>query len=76
MIGRLSMDIVTANVNTLSKYYEATVHSYRVDFGLQYTAKLSKKNSFTLGLTYTMGHKLGANPDCKVISTNSQTGCV
>lgn len=62
-----------SHVNTLSKYYGATVHSYRVDFGLQYTAKLSKKNSFTLGLTYTMGHKLGADPDCKVISTNSPT---
>lgn len=63
-----------AYVNTLSKYYSASVNSYKVDLGLQYTVRLSKKDALTLGLTYSFGHKLGADPDCKVISTNSQTG--
>ena len=59
--------------NTLSKYYTADVRNYKVDFGLQYTARLNKKSWLTLGLTYSLGHKLNANPECKVISTNSQT---
>lgn len=60
--------------NTVSKYYSATVNSYKLDFGLQYTAKLTKKDELTLGLTYGLGHKLGADPKCSVMSYNSQTG--
>ncbi len=60
-------------VNTLSKYYTATVNSYKVDLGVQYTAKLSKKDELTLGATFTPGHKLAADPKLEVISTNSQT---
>lgn len=61
-------------VNTLSRYYTATVNSYKLDFGIQYTQKLSKKDELTLGLTYSLGHKLGADPVCQVISNNAQTG--
>lgn len=60
-------------VNTLSKYYSATVNSYKLDIGAQYTARLSKDDRLTLGLTYGLGHKLGADPQCQVISKNSQT---
>lgn len=59
--------------NTLSKYYSTDVRTYKIDFGLQYTAKLNKKDHVTLGLTYSLGHKFDASPECKVISTNSQT---
>lgn len=60
-------------INTLSKYYTATISSYRIDFGLQYTFPLNKKNSLTLGLTYGLGHKLNSDPSCMVISTNTTT---
>lgn len=60
-------------INTLSKYYTATISSYRIDFGLQYTLPLNKKNSLTLGLTYGLGHKLNSDPSCMVISTNTTT---
>lgn len=62
-----------AYVNTLSKYYTADVHSYKLDFGLQYSAKLNKSNVLSLGLIYSPGHKLNSDPQCQVISTNSQT---
>jgi len=62
-----------AYINTLSKYYTATVNSYRLDLGLQYTANVNKKNSVTVGLTYGLGHKLNSNPGCMVISTNLST---
>jgi long-subunit fatty acid transport protein len=33
--------------------------------------KLNKKNNLTLGLTYGLGHKLGTDPECMIISTPS-----
>lgn len=60
-------------VNTLSKYYSANVNSYKVDFGTQISIPFSKKDRLTIGATYGLGNKLGADPECKVISTNSQT---
>jgi len=60
-------------VNTLSKYYAATVNSYKLDVGVQYIQPIGKKNSVTLGATFSPGHKLGADPECRIISTNSST---
>lgn len=60
--------------NTLTKEYTSDVRSYKVDFGLQYTQRLSKKHELTLGVTYGLGHKVGGDPTLKLISNNSQTG--
>lgn len=60
--------------NTLTKRYTAEVRSYKLDFGAQYTARISKKDALTVGITYGMGHKIGGNPKMEVVSTNSQTG--
>ena len=62
-----------AYVNTISKYYTATVNNYKLDFGVQYTARLSKKDELTIGATYGLGHKLDVDPECRIISNNSQT---
>lgn len=59
--------------NTLAKDYTCDIRSYKLDLGLQYTAKLSKKDWMTLGASYTLGHKLEADPQCQVISTNKST---
>lgn len=61
-------------VNTLSKIYKAEVSSYKLDFGLQYSFDLTKKDNFTLGLAYGLGHELSGDPECDFISSNSQTG--
>ena len=63
-----------ASINTLSKYYSASINNYKVDFGAQYTAEFSKKDALTLGVTYGLSHKLGADATCEVISKNAQTG--
>ena len=60
-------------VNTLSKYYTANITNYKVDFGVQTVLPLSKKNTLTIGATYGLQHKLGADPQCQIISRNSQT---
>lgn len=62
-----------SNYNTLIRTYSTQVNSYKLDFGIQYTAKLSKKNWATIGVTYSPGHNLGAAADMNIISNNSQT---
>lgn len=60
-------------VNTLSRIYSATVRNYKLDLGLQYTAKVTRKDKVTLGLTYGLGHQLHTDAECLIISMNSQT---
>lgn len=60
-------------INTLTKLYRAEVKTYKLDFGMQYQAKLKHDNALTIGLTYTLGHSIDAAPTCQVYSTNSQT---
>ena len=61
------------SINTLSKYYTASVKSYKLDVGLQYQLAFDKKNALAIGLTYGLGHKLGTDPTCNIISTNTMT---
>ena len=63
----------SSTTNTLTRTYSAQVNSYKIDLGLQYTAKLGKKDWATIGLTYSPGHSLGAKADMDIISNNSQT---
>ena len=61
-------------VNTLSKTYEADISSYKLDFGAQYQYELSKKDVLTVGATFGLGHKLGADPTLSVLNVDTQTG--
>ena len=63
-----------SNYNTLTRTYSTQVNSYKIDLGLQYTARLSKKDWATIGVTFSPGHSLGASADMNIISNNSQTG--
>ena len=60
-----------STVNKLAKSYSAEVNSYTLDFGVQYDHHLGNDNLLTVGLTYGLGHKLGADAECRVISSNS-----
>ncbi len=60
-------------VNTLSKYYTASVKSYKLDFAAQLEQRLSKKDVLTIGATYTPGHGMSSDPECTIISVNNQT---
>ena len=76
--GSLSRNVINTYsdtyVNTLSKEYASQVKSYKIDFGVQYSHKFDKKNELTLGLTYSLGHKLNSDSKCSMVSKNSQTG--
>lgn len=61
-------------VNTITRYYSATINSYKLDFGAQWEQPLGKSDRLVLGATVGIGHKLGANPSLTVTNTNTQTG--
>ena len=60
------------NVNTISRNYTAEIKNYKLDFGVQYTHAITKKDELTLGLTYSLGHKLNSNAECNLISEKPQ----
>lgn len=60
-------------VNSMLRQYTADVRSYKLDFGAQYTQKVSKKDWATIGVTYSPGHKIGGDPTMMQITSNSQT---
>lgn len=72
----LSITSNDAYVNTITKTYDCTVQSYKLDFGLQYSMEVSKKDIVTIGATYSLGHNLSADPELVTQNTNSQTGVV
>jgi hypothetical protein len=53
-------------INSLSRNYSARVGSYKLDFGVQYTQRVSKKDWVTLGLTYSPKHNLGASANMPI----------
>lgn len=62
-----------SGVNSISKNYSVSVNNYKIDLGAQYSIGIGKKDNLILGLIYGLGHKLGANLTCEVISSNQQT---
>ena len=58
---------------SLYRTYGTRVNNYKIDLGVQYTQKLSKKDEVTLGVTYSPGHNLHADADMSIISSNAQT---
>lgn len=70
---RLINSYSDGSVNNLVHQYTMDIRSYKVDFGAQYTAKVSSKDYITLGLTFSPTHKIGGKPQLQEILTNSQT---
>lgn len=73
--GEMERGVVTTSVNSLNSLHKlllASVNSYNIEVGMQYYKPIGKADLLTLGAKYTLGHKLGADPECMIISTNSQ----
>lgn len=60
-------------VNSISREYYMTVHSYKLDFGLQYQKDLGKNDLLTAGLTLGVGHSLSSTAELINSSVNAQT---
>lgn len=65
-----------ATMSSRRRQYAADIHSYKLDFGLQYEQRVDRNNSFVLGLTYGLGHDLDSRADFydQVGTSSSYTG--
>ncbi len=59
------------DINSLEKNYSFSVQSYHIDLGLQWHQILKNRDEIVVGATVGLGHKLGADPQCLIINTNS-----
>ncbi|MDR0961396.1 MAG: hypothetical protein LBM62_02385 [Mediterranea sp.] len=62
------------NNSSTTSYQEnltSSVHSYKLDFGAQYTQHFGKKHQATLGVVFSPGHDLNNNSQIQTIVTSS-----
>lgn len=59
------------NSTDRSKAYNVSLKSYKVDFGVQYSTQIGKKNDLVIGATYSLGHDLNAKAKITEITTDS-----
>lgn len=55
----VSIDLANSEIDDV-RNYTATIRSYKVDFGLQYSATFAKKHNVVLGAAYSLGHDMHA----------------
>lgn len=60
-----------ANSTDRSRTYDVSIRSYKLDFGLQYLAKLADKHSVMFGATYSHGHNLNADASITEVTQSS-----
>lgn len=69
-IEKSAATIGSSDVNILYKEYTASVSNYKLDFGVQYAQPMGK-DLLTLGAVFSSGHKLGSDPEGRIVSVNS-----
>ena len=56
----VSNEFTDNNISNRTRQYNLDVSSYKADFGVQYSGKISEKHNYTIGAVYSLGHDLGA----------------
>lgn len=67
--GGFDRSVISAestSLASLSRIYSTEVSSYLADFGIQWQQPLSRTDNITVGATFGLGHKLGADATCVV----------
>ncbi|MCM1107715.1 MAG: hypothetical protein NC388_01535 [Clostridium sp.] len=59
--------------NGLNRLYKADIHTYKLDFGIQYRIPLHKKNTLTVGATVGIGHTVNNTAYNHSFTSNSDT---
>ena len=64
------------SVASRRRQYVADIRTYKLDFGLQYNAKIGRKHAFVLGLTYGLGHDIKSKASYydQTITNNTVSG--
>ena len=66
-----SVGSTNTSINVLSKQYTAEVNSWKLDVGLQYDQPINKTDFITVGVSFSPGHSLNADPECVIVSRNT-----
>lgn len=61
------------SATSISKYYTADIRSYKVDLGAQWEQQVGKDNSFVVGATFSIGHKLNSDATVQTGGTYTDT---
>ena len=72
--GDYDMNITTSSssdINTLSKQYQASMSSFKLDIGAQAEFPINKNDQLVLGATFSPGHKFKGDPTCLIIHRNT-----
>ena len=59
------------NSTDISRVYNASIKSYKVDFGVQFAKKFGQKHDIVLGATYSLGHSLNAKAEITDVTASS-----
>lgn len=59
------------NSTDRSRVYNASIKSYKVDWGVQFAHTFAKKHDVVLGATYSLGHDLNATATIKDVTSSS-----
>ncbi|MDE6690147.1 MAG: hypothetical protein K2J86_09775 [Prevotella sp.] len=74
--GNYDRSIVSStgtDINSLKKVYSTSAKTFHFDFGAQWQQPINKYNEVVVGATVGLEQKLGADPECMIINTNSLT---
>lgn len=70
----ISASMSDASMGTRKRNYDTEIRSYKADFGMQYTQRLGRKSTLTLGARYSLGHTLqGKSTFSDIVTVNSAT---
>lgn len=59
------------NIKSMSRQYTSTSQNYKLDLGAQYVRKIDERYTASIGVSYTPGHRLGSDPELRIISASS-----
>jgi hypothetical protein len=72
----ISMTTNETSANIETRSYTILVNNYKLDFGAQWQQPVGNNDVLTIGATYSMGHKLGADADLLITNSNSSNSTV
>ena len=72
----ITMATNETGANTEARSYSASVTNYKLDIGAQWQQLVSSNDVLTIGATYSLGHKLGADAELLITNSNSSNSTV
>lgn len=68
----ISNEFTDNNISNRTRQYNLEVSNYKADIGLQYSKKISEKQSYVIGAVYSLGHDIDA--DARLIERKTTSG--